>query len=104
MKKKSFLNFILDHGGKLAVLIKQQKTFLRAQQLMKDEVPSLKKPPPHPMEIEQEKYKLAMEDSSTFDFPEKLNYVFQKMISQKLLNELEKKFFVSVPKKVIQLV
>ncbi|MEC7182581.1 MAG: hypothetical protein VXW15_07705 [Bdellovibrionota bacterium] len=77
-EKKSFLNFILDRGGKLAVLVKQQRTFLRAQQLMKDEVPSLKKPPPHPMEIEQEKYKLAMEDSSSFDFPSKIKLCISK--------------------------
>lgn len=98
-EKKSFLNFILDHGGKLAVLVKQQKTFLRAQQLMKDEVPSLKKPPPHPLEIEQEKNKLAIEGSSTFDFPSKVKLCISKDNFSEIIEHVRKEVLCFSPKR-----
>ena len=48
-----FLNFILERGGKLAVLKNQRKTFLTAQETDASEIPSLKERELHPLEKER---------------------------------------------------
>lgn len=48
-----FLDYILDRGGKLAILKKQRKTFLVAQETEASEIPSLKERELHPLEKER---------------------------------------------------
>ncbi len=48
-----FLDYILDRGGKLAVLKNQRKTFLVAQDTDASEIPSLKERELHPLEKER---------------------------------------------------
>ena len=48
-----FLDYILDRGGKLAVLKNQRKTFLVAQETHASEIPSLKERDLHPLEKER---------------------------------------------------
>lgn len=47
-----FINFLLDRGGKLAVLKKQKKTFLNAQETLESDIPSLKSRELHELEKE----------------------------------------------------
>ena len=48
-----FLDYILERGGKLAVLKNQRRTFLVAQETQASEVPSLKERELHPLEKER---------------------------------------------------
>lgn len=48
-----FLDFILERGGKLAILKNQRKTFLVAQETEAGEIPSLKERELHPLEKER---------------------------------------------------
>ncbi|MEA9358016.1 HD domain-containing phosphohydrolase [Bacteriovorax sp. PP10] len=48
-----FLDYILERGGKLAVLKNQRKTFLVAQETDASEIPSLKERELHPLEKER---------------------------------------------------
>lgn len=48
-----FLDFILEKGGKLAILKNQRKTFLVAQETLASEIPSLKERELHPLEKER---------------------------------------------------
>ena len=48
-----FLDFILERGGKLAILKNQRKTFLVAQETEASEIPSLKERELHPLEKER---------------------------------------------------
>lgn len=48
-----FIDYILERGGKLAVLRKQIKTFLIAQEVKKEEIPSLHERELHPLEKER---------------------------------------------------
>lgn len=48
-----FLDYILERGGKLAVLKNQRKTFLIAQETDASEIPSLKERELHPLEKER---------------------------------------------------
>lgn len=48
-----FLEYILERGGKLAVLKNQRKTFLIAQETNASEIPSLKERELHPLEKER---------------------------------------------------
>ncbi len=48
-----FLDYILERGGKLAVLKNQRKTFLSAQDIHAEEIPSLKERELHPLEKER---------------------------------------------------
>jgi HD-GYP domain-containing protein (c-di-GMP phosphodiesterase class II) len=48
-----FLDFILDRGGKLAILKNQRRTFLVAQEIDASEIPSLKERELHPLEKER---------------------------------------------------
>lgn len=48
-----FLDYILDRGGKLAILKNQRKTFLMAQETEAAEIPSLKERELHPLEKER---------------------------------------------------
>ncbi len=48
-----FLNFMLERGGKLAILKNQRKTFLTAQETEASEIPSLKDRELHPLEKER---------------------------------------------------
>ncbi|MBC7428653.1 MAG: hypothetical protein H7336_08590 [Bacteriovorax sp.] len=50
---ESFLNYILELGGKLAILKNQRKTFLVAQETQASEIPSLKERELHPLEKER---------------------------------------------------
>lgn len=54
-EKEYFLNFILDKGGKLAVNESQEKTFFRATNLKKEDLPSLQTREITPQEIERER-------------------------------------------------
>ena len=48
-----FLDYILERGGKLAILKNQRKTFLIAQETNANEIPSLKERELHPLEKER---------------------------------------------------
>lgn len=48
-----FLDYILERGGKLAILKNQRKTFLIAQETDASEIPSLKERELHPLEKER---------------------------------------------------
>lgn len=48
-----FINYLLERGGKLAILKKQRKTFLVAQETTVAEVPSLQERELHPLEKER---------------------------------------------------
>jgi response regulator RpfG family c-di-GMP phosphodiesterase len=48
-----FLDYILERGGKIAILKNQRKTFLVAQEMDASEVPSLKERELHPLEKER---------------------------------------------------
>lgn len=48
-----FINYLLERGGKLAILKKQRKTFLVAQETTIAEVPSLQERELHPLEKER---------------------------------------------------
>lgn len=48
-----FIDYLLDQGGKLAILKKQKKTFLIAQETHPSEVPSLHERELHPLEKER---------------------------------------------------
>ena len=48
-----FLDYILERGGKLAILKNQRKTFLIAQETNASEIPSLKERELHPLEKER---------------------------------------------------
>lgn len=48
-----FLDYILERGGKLAILKNQRKTFLVAQETSASEIPSLKERELHPLEKER---------------------------------------------------
>lgn len=48
-----FLDYILERGGKLAILKNQRKTFLTAQETNASEIPSLKERELHPLEKER---------------------------------------------------
>lgn len=48
-----FLDYILERGGKLAILKNQRKTFLTAQETDASEIPSLKNRELHPLEKER---------------------------------------------------
>ena len=48
-----FLDYILDKGGKLAILKNQRRTFLVAQETDASEIPSLKERELHPLEKER---------------------------------------------------
>jgi response regulator RpfG family c-di-GMP phosphodiesterase len=50
---ESFLDYILEKGGKLAILKNQRKTFLVAQETSALEIPSLKERELHPLEKER---------------------------------------------------
>jgi hypothetical protein len=50
---ENFLNYILERGGKLAILKNQRKTFLIAQETTAAEIPSLKERELHPLEKER---------------------------------------------------
>lgn len=54
-EKEYFLNFILEKGGKLAVNESQERTFLRATDLKKEDLPSQQKREITPQEIERER-------------------------------------------------
>lgn len=49
----TFLDYLIEKGGKLAVLKKQKRTFLNAQDLHESEVPSLKSRELHELEKER---------------------------------------------------
>jgi len=98
-EKKSFLKFIMDRGGKLAILKKQEKTFLRSMQLIKDEVPSLKKRPLHKLEIEQEKSVAEIMDQPTFDFPKKMRLCTSKNDFSEIIEQVKKEVLCFSPKK-----
>ena len=49
----AFLEFLLERGGKIAVLKKQRKTFLSAQEYQESEIPSLQTRVLHELEIER---------------------------------------------------
>jgi HD-GYP domain-containing protein (c-di-GMP phosphodiesterase class II) len=51
-----FINFMLERGGKLAILKKQKKTFLVAQETEESEIPSLKNRELHDLEKERIMY------------------------------------------------
>lgn len=53
---ESFLDFLVTKGGFLAVLRKQKKTFLKAQEYEEHEIPTLKKRELHEIEKEQIMY------------------------------------------------
>jgi HD-GYP domain-containing protein (c-di-GMP phosphodiesterase class II) len=48
-----FLDYLLERGGKLAVLKNQRRTFLSAQEIPASEIPSLKERELHPLEKER---------------------------------------------------
>ena len=98
-EKKSFLKFIMDRGGKLAILKKQEKTFLRSMQLIKDEVPSLKRRPLHKLEIEQEKCLAEIMDQPTFDFPRKMRTCTSKNNFTDIIEQVKKEVLCFSPKK-----
>lgn len=50
---ESFLDYLLDKGGKLAVLKNQRRTFLTAQEIPEAEIPSLKARELHALEKER---------------------------------------------------
>ena len=50
---EEFIDFALNQGGQLAVLRKQKKTFLQAQELNESDIPSLQKRELHELEKEQ---------------------------------------------------
>lgn len=52
----NFVDYLLDKGGKLAVLKKQKKTFLISQQINESEIPSLKNRELHALEKERIMY------------------------------------------------
>lgn len=66
------LDFTLDRGGKLAVLKKQKKTFLHAQELNEADIPTLKNRELHDLEKEQAMYTalktIFIEKNGTLDF------------------------------------
>jgi HD-GYP domain-containing protein (c-di-GMP phosphodiesterase class II) len=97
-EKKSFLVFILDRGGKIAILKKQQKTFLKTMQFLKDEVQSLKVNPPHKLEIEQEKNLAEMENQKTFDFPTKMRMCTSNNDFSEIINRVKKEVLCFSPK------
>jgi response regulator RpfG family c-di-GMP phosphodiesterase len=49
----TFLSYLLDKGGKLAILKKQRRTFLTAQEYHESEIPSLKSRELHELEKER---------------------------------------------------
>jgi HD-GYP domain-containing protein (c-di-GMP phosphodiesterase class II) len=53
---EQFINFLLERGGKLAILKKQKKTFLVAQETEEAEIPSLKSRELHSLEKERIMY------------------------------------------------
>ena len=50
---KSFLDYLLDKGGKIAILKKQRRTFLIAQEIEESDIPSLKTRELHLLEKER---------------------------------------------------
>lgn len=50
---EEFIDYLIDRGGKLAILKKQRKTFLVAQETQPSEVPSLQERELHPLEKER---------------------------------------------------
>lgn len=58
---EQFINFLLDKGGKLAILKKQKKTFLVAQETEEHEIPSLKTRELHELEKERIMYQKLYE-------------------------------------------
>ena len=84
-----FLNFILDRGGKLAILKNQRRTFLTSQEIDASAVPALKEKQLHPLEKERImniKFKeMYDEKNGTFSFQSEfeiacMNDNFQKII------------------------
>lgn len=67
-----FIDFVLEHGGQIAILKKQKKTFLNAQEIHESEIPSLKNRELHELEKEQAMYtalkQIYIEKNGTFDF------------------------------------
>lgn len=69
---EQFIDYLLDRGGKLAVLKKQKKTFLVAQDTNENEIPSLKNRELHELEKEHIMYvklrEMYEEKNGTFAF------------------------------------
>lgn len=69
---ESFLDYLLSKGGLLAVLRKQKKTFLKAQEFDESEIPTLKKRDLHEIEKEQIMYsklrEMWVEKNGVFNF------------------------------------
>jgi response regulator RpfG family c-di-GMP phosphodiesterase len=67
-----FIDFLQERGGKLAVLRKQKRTFLKAQEINECEIPSLKNRELHDLEKEQIMYiklkEFHIEKNGVFDF------------------------------------
>jgi HD-GYP domain-containing protein (c-di-GMP phosphodiesterase class II) len=68
----AFIDFIIEKGGQLAILKKQKKTFLNAQETKESEIPSLKNRELHDLEKEQAMYtalkQIYIEKNGAFDF------------------------------------
>lgn len=69
---EAFLDYLLTKGGLLAVLRKQKKTFLKAQEFEEHEIPTLKKRELHEIEKEQIMYsklrEIWVEKHGAFNF------------------------------------
>lgn len=50
---ETFLNYLLEKGGKLAILKNQRRTFLNSQEFHESDIPSLKARELHPLEKER---------------------------------------------------
>ena len=68
----AFIDFILEKGGQLAILKRQKRTFLTAQEIKESEIPSLKNRELHELEKEQAMYtalkQIYIEKNGAFDF------------------------------------
>jgi HD-GYP domain-containing protein (c-di-GMP phosphodiesterase class II) len=67
-----FVDYLIEHGGKLAILKKQKKTFLTAMVIDESEIPSLKNRELHELEKEQAMYtalkEIYINKNGAFDF------------------------------------
>jgi HD-GYP domain-containing protein (c-di-GMP phosphodiesterase class II) len=71
-ESETFIDFLLERGGNLAVLTKQKRTFLQAQQFKEEDIPSLKNRVLHHSEKEQLAFiadrESYIQTNGTFDF------------------------------------
>jgi len=88
---EQFINFLLERGGRLAILKKQKKTFLVAQETQEHEIPSLKTRELHELEKErimyQKLYEMYLEKNGPLAFQSEfetacLNDNFEKLIER----------------------